>query len=76
MTKNEKRLVKAIVNYDGDVERTLKHIKEAYGVDAVIEENTITLIAKSINDAAKLVDAENYINETLKDAFVDVNKIL
>ena len=75
MTDNEKKFIKAFVDFESNMKSTRQYIKETYGVESELneEENYIRLYCKDNKvDVMNLVSAKNFINETFDDGFIDV----
>lgn len=75
MTDNEKKFIKAFVDFESNMKSARQYIKETYGVESELneEENYIRLYCKDNKvDVMNLVSAKNFINETFDDGFIDV----
>lgn len=75
MTDNEKKFIKAFVDFESNMKSARQYIKETYGVESELneEENYIRLYCKDNKvNVMNLVSAKNFINETFDDGFIDV----
>lgn len=75
MTDNEKKFIKAFVDFESNMKSARQYIKETYGVESELneEKNYIRLYCKDNKvDVMNLVSAKNFINETFDDGFIDV----
>ena len=75
MTDNEKKFIKAFVDFESNMRSARQYIKETFGVESELneEENYIRLYCKDNKvDVMNLVSAKNFINETFDDGFIDV----
>ncbi len=75
MTDNEKKFIKAFVDFESNMKSARQYIKETFGVESELneEENYIRLYCKDNKvDVMNLVSAKNFINETFDDGFIDV----
>ena len=75
MTDNEKKFIKAFVDFESNMKSARQYIKETFEVESELneEENYIRLYCKDNKvDVMNLVSAKNFINETFDDGFIDV----
>ena len=75
MTDNEKKFIKAFVDFESNMKSARQYIKETFGVESELneEENYIRLYCKDNKvDVMNLVSAKNFINETFDGGFIDV----
>ena len=75
MTDNEKKFIKAFVDFESNMKSARQYIKETFGVESELneEDNYIRLYCKDNKvDVMNLVSAKNFINETFDDGFIDV----
>lgn len=72
LTENEKAFVESIVNFEANVNKARKYIKENYNIDSTYDEEelTIHLICNNVNESLNLINAEEYLNETLENVTV------
>ena len=75
MTDNEKKFIKAFVDFESNMKSATQYIKETFGVESELneEENYIRLYCKDNKvDVMNLVSAKNFINETFDIGFIDI----
>lgn len=75
MTENEKKFVKAFVDFDSNLSNAQAYIKETYNVDSEFnsDDNTIRLYCKDGKlRAFDLVSAKAFINENFEEMMLTV----
>jgi len=74
MTPNEKKFVKAVIDYAVHIKEAQEYIKENFNIDSEYNDDTaeIKLSCEDVSEAINLVAAKDYIEENLKDTFINV----
>ena len=73
MTENEKRFVRAFIDFESNIKNAQAYIKEEYGVKSEYDkDHNILKLTSEKNDVLDLVSAKEYLNETFNDITVDV----
>lgn len=65
LTENDKEFIKTVVDYEPNIKKAQKYIKENYNIDSVFNEETLELglIANSVNESLNILAAKEYLNE-------------
>ena len=63
--KNEKKLIKSIVNFKSNVKKVQEGLKEKFGYDSTFDEDNNVLNVTTLNEAnegLKMVPAKHYVH--------------
>lgn len=69
LTENDKEFIKTVVDYEPNIKKAQKYIKENYNIDSIFNEETLELelIANSVNESLNILAAREYLNEKFTD---------
>jgi len=72
--ENERRFVESIVEHIPNVAKVQQYIKENYNIDSYYDEDneTLHLVAPSINESMGLASAKEYVNSTIDETMLNV----
>lgn len=74
MTKDEKKFIKKVVDWDVLVQRGAAEVKENFNVNSEvdIDECTIRLSCDNVNESLNLLAAKEYLENELGEEFITV----
>lgn len=73
ITENDMKFLKSVVDYESDVKKVQRYIKENYNVESRFDEKTLTLsiYSNDVNESLGIVNASEYAkNEIGEDRII------
>lgn len=73
LNENERTLVRALVDFEANLNKTKTYLKETYNIDVAFdEENTVMRLTSEKNNALDFIHAKKYVNEVFGNEVVTV----
>jgi rRNA processing protein Krr1/Pno1 len=73
LNENERTLVRALVDFEANLNKTKTYLKETYNIDVTFdEENTVMRLTSEKNNALDFIHAKKYVNEVFGNEVVTV----
>lgn len=73
LNENERTLVRALVDFEANLNKTKTYLKETYNIDVTFdEENTVMRLTSEKNNALDFIHAKKYVNEVFGNEVVTI----
>lgn len=73
LNENERTLVRALVDFEANLNKTKTYLKETYNIDVTFdEENTVMRLISEKNNALDFIHAKKYVNEVFGNEVVTI----